>query len=86
MRLGLINSTVAPISASASKRNIENFINSKQQNPKQWRKNKVKASLLDKILAKLGVKTLEETEQAVAEPKAKAEPKAMELNLTDGQT
>ena len=34
LRLGLISSTVAPISASASKRNIENFINSKQQNPK----------------------------------------------------
>lgn len=79
MRLGLISSTVAPISASASKRNIENFINSKQQNPKAMeKKTEVKASLLDKILAKLGVKTLEEAEQAVAE--------AMELNTADGQT
>ena len=87
MRLGLISSTVAPISASASKRNIENFINSKQQNPKAMeKKTEVKASLLDKILAKLGVKTLEEAEQAVAEPQAKAEPKAMELNTADGQT
>lgn len=87
LRLGLISSTVAPISASASKRNIEQFINSKQQNPKAMeKKTEVKASLLDKILAKLGVKTLEEAEQAVAEPQAKVEPKAMELNTADGQT
>ena len=50
------------------------------------KKTEVKASLLDKILAKLGVKTLEEAEQAVAEPQAKTEPKAMELNTADGQT
>ena len=50
------------------------------------KKTEVKASLLDKILAKLGVKTLEEAEQAVAEPQAKVEPKAMELNTADGQT
>lgn len=87
LRLGLISSTVAALSASASKRNIENFINSKQQNPKAMeKKTEVKASLLDKILAKFGVKTLEEAEQAVAEPQAKAEPKAMELNTADGQT
>lgn len=87
LRLGLISSTVAPISASASKHNIEQFINSKQQNPKAMeKKTEVKASLLDKILAKLGVKSLEEAEQAVAEPQAKVEPKAMELNTADGQT
>lgn len=87
LRLGLISGTVAPISASASKRNIEQFINSKQQNPKAMeKKTEVKASLLDKILAKLGVKTLEEAEQAVAEPQSKVEPKAMELNTADGQT
>ena len=87
LRLGLISSTVPALSASASKRNIENFINSKQQNPKAMeKKTEVKASLLDQILAKLGVKTLEEAEQAVAEPQAKAEPKAMELNTADGQT
>lgn len=87
LRLGLISSTVSALSASASKRNIENFINSKQQNPKAMeKKTEVKASLLDKILAKLGVKTLEEAEQAVAEPQAKVEPKAMELNTADGQT
>ena len=87
LRLGLISSTVAPISASASKRNIEQFINSKQQNPKAMeKKTEVKASLLDKILAKFGVKTLEEAEQALAKPQAKVEPKAMELNTADGQT
>lgn len=87
LRLGLISSTIVPLSASASKRNIENFINSKQQNPKAMeKKTEVKASLLDKILAKLGVKTLEEAEQVVEEPQAKAEPKAMELNTADGQT
>lgn len=87
LRLGLISSTIVPLSASASKRNIENFINSKQQNPKAMeKKTEVKASLLDKILAKFGVKTLEEAEQALAEPQAKAEPKAMELNTADGQT
>lgn len=86
LRLGLISSTVSALSASASKRNIENFINSKQQNPKAMeKKTEVKASLLDKILAKLGVKTLEEAEQVVEEPQAKAEPKAMELNTSDGQ-
>lgn len=86
LRLGLISSTIVPLSASASKRNIENFINSKQQNPKAMeKKTEVKASLLDKILAKLGVKTLEEAEQVVEEPQAKAEPKAMELNTSDGQ-
>lgn len=87
LRLGLISSTVAPISASASKRNIEQFINSKQNPKAMEKKTEVKASLLDKILAKLGVKTLEEAEQAVAEPQAKVvEPKAMELNTADGQT
>lgn len=87
LRLGLISSTVSALSASASKRSIEQFINSKQQNPKAMeKKTEVKASLLDKILAKLGVKSLEEAEQAVAEPQAKVEPKAMELNTADGQT
>lgn len=86
LRLGLISSTVAPISASASKRNIEQFINSKQNPKAMEKKTEVKASLLDKILAKFGVKTLEEAEQALAEPQAKVEPKAMELNTADGQT
>lgn len=86
LRLGLISSTVPALSASASKRNIENFINPKQNPKAMEKKTEVKASLLDKILAKLGVKTLEEAEQAVEEPQAKAEPQAMELNTADGQT
>ncbi len=85
LRLGLISSTVPAISASASKRNIESFINSKQNPKAMEKKTEVKASLLDKILAKLGVKSLEEAEQAVAEPQAMAEPMAMELNTADGQ-
>lgn len=50
------------------------------------KKTEVKASLLDKILAKIGVKTLEEAEAAVQGPQAKTEPVAMELNTADGQT
>lgn len=86
IRLGLISSTVPAVSASASAKRIAKFINTNQQNPKAMEKEtKVKASLLGKILAKIGVKSLEEAEQAVAEPQAKAEPKAMELNTADGQ-
>lgn len=86
IRLGLISSTIPAVSASASAKRIANFINTNQQNPKAMEKEtKVKASLLGKILAKIGVKSLEEAEQAVAEPQAKAEPKAMELNTADGQ-
>ena len=50
------------------------------------KKTEVKASLLNKILAKIGVKTLEEAEAAVQVPQAKTEPVAMELNTADGQT
>lgn len=86
IELGLISSTVPAISASASKC-VSSFINTKKSNPKAMeKKTEVKASLLDKILAKLGVKTLEEAEEAVKEPQAKTEPVAMELNTSDGQT
>lgn len=86
IELGLISSTVPAISASASKC-VSSFINTKKSNPKAMeKKTEVKASLLDKILAKLGVKTLEEAEVAVEEPQAKTEPVAMELNTADGQT
>lgn len=85
IRLGLISSVLPAISASAGVR-VSNFINTKQQNPRAMEKEtKVKASLLDKILAKLGVKTLEEAEQAVEDPQAKVEVVAMELNTADGQ-
>lgn len=86
IELGLISSTVPAISASASKC-VSSYINTKKSNPKAMeKKTEVKASLLDKILAKIGVKTLEEAEAAVKEPQAKTEPVAMELNTADGQT
>lgn len=86
IELGLISSTVPAISASASKC-VSSYINTKKSNPKAMeKKTEVKASLLDKILAKIGVKTLEEAEAAVQEPQAKTEPVAMELNTADGQT
>lgn len=89
LRLGLISSTVSALSASASKRNIENFINSKKQNPMaKEQKKEIKASLLDKILAHFGVKSLDEVEQKVDEPQSekKDDVVAMELNTADGQT
>lgn len=86
IELGLISSTVPAISASASKC-VSSYINTKKSNPKAMeKKTEVKASLLDKILAKIGVKTLEEAEAAVQGPQAKTEPVAMELNTADGQT
>lgn len=86
IELGLISSTVPAISASASKC-VSSYINTKKSNPKAMeKKTEVKASLLNKILAKIGVKTLEEAEAAVQVPQAKTEPVAMELNTADGQT
>lgn len=87
MQLGLISAILPAISASAGKA-VSSFINTKLKNPRATmeKKTEVKASLLDKILAKLGVKTLEEAEQAVEEtPQAKVDPVAMELNTADGQ-
>lgn len=85
LRLGLISSTLPAISASAGER-LSSYINTNKKNPKAMeKKTEVKASLLDKILAKLGVKNLEEAEAAVAEPQGKANPVAMELNTADGQ-
>lgn len=92
IRLGLIASTLPAISASAKDR-LSQFINTKQKNPEAMKKDEekteVKATLLDKILAKIGVKNLEEAEAVVTEPQAtaeKTEPVAMELNTSDGQT
>lgn len=86
IELGLISSTVPAISASASKC-VSSYINTKKSNPKAMgKKTEEKASLLDKVLDRIGVKTLEEAEAAVQEPQAKTEPVAMELNTADGQT
>lgn len=50
-------------------------------------KKEIKASLLDKILAHFGVKSLDEVEQKVYEPQSekKDDVVAMELNTSDGQ-
>ena len=89
IRIGLISSTVPAISASAGK-SVSGFINnsSKKQNPMaKEQKKEIKASLLDKILAHFGVKSLDEVEQKVDEPQSekKDDVVAMELNTSDGQ-
>ena len=88
IRLGLISSTVPAISASVGK-SVSSFINnSKKQNPMaKEQKKEIKASLLDKILAHFGVKSLDEVEQKVYEPQSekKDDVVAMELNTSDGQ-
>lgn len=88
IRLGLISSTVPAISARAGK-SVSSFINnSKKQNPMaKEQKKEIKASLLDKILAHFGVKSLDEVEQKVDDPQSekKDDVVAMELNTSDGQ-
>lgn len=85
LRLGLISRTLPAISASAKER-LSSYINSKKKNPKAMEKEtKVKASLLDKILAKLGVRSLDEAEAAMTEPRGKVEAVGMELNTADGR-
>lgn len=88
IRLGLIADTLPAVSASG-KNHISSFINSKQKNPKAMAKEneevKVKASLLDKVLAKLGIKSLDEFEDKEPQASASNAVKAMELNTADGQ-
>lgn len=85
LRLGLISSTLPAISASAKER-LSTYINTKKENPKKMEKEtKVKASLLDKILAKLGVKSLDEAEAVVTGQQGKVAVVGMELNTADGQ-
>lgn len=76
---GLLGSTLPPISASASD-TIVKLINN---NSKTMNKENVtiKASLVDKILAKLGVKSLEEVDTTAEDAKVVS----MELNTADGQ-
>ena len=68
MELGIIGEIIPPISAKV--RTTTNPINMNEVN--------VKASLLDRMLAKLGFKTLDEA--------ASLEIKALELSTADGQT
>lgn len=73
MEMGLIGSVIAPISASKSD---NNFINKKQKKMAEDKSKKVevKASIVDRVLAKLGIKSLSELECG------------MDLSTTDGQT
>lgn len=66
--LGIIGEIIPPISAKART----------TTNPNNMNEINVKASLLDRMLAKLGFKTLDEA--------ASLEIKALELNTADGQT
>lgn len=73
MEMGLIGSVIAPISASKID---NNFINKKQKKMAEDKNKKVevKASIIDRVLAKLGIKSLSELECG------------MDLSTTDGQT
>lgn len=73
MEMGLIGSVIAPISASKSD---NNFINKKQKKMAEDKSKKVevKASIVDRVLAKLGIKSLSELECG------------MDLSTTDGTT
>lgn len=73
IEMGLIGSVIGPISASKS----GNIFFNKKQNQMAEDKNKkieVKASIMDRVLAKLGLKSLSELEFG------------MDLSTTDGQT
>ena len=73
MEMGLIGSVIAPISASKID---NNFINKKQKKMAEDKNKKVevKASIVDRVLAKLGIKSLSELECG------------MDLSTTDGTT
>ena len=73
IEMGLIGSVIAPISASKID---NNFINKKQKKMAEDKNKKVevKASIIDRVLAKLGIKSLSELECG------------MDLSTTDGQT
>lgn len=72
--LGLIGEIIAPASASAKKG--AKFNNKKNiKMAKEEKKVEVKASIIDKVLAKLGIKSLDEFEV-----------KGMDLSTADGQT
>lgn len=83
MEMGLIADTINPISASADNSIIYNNINRKNSKSmaKDEKKIEVKASLIDKVLAKLGLKSLDDIEGS----SDGGNVKAMELTTTDGQ-
>lgn len=89
IELGLVADKLPPISASGS--NSKSIIDKINKNPKAMAKGKdekkieVKGSLLNQILAKLGIKA--ETEDTPsAEGASEDTPKAMELETSNGDT
>lgn len=95
IELGLVADKLPPISASSS--GSKSIIDNINKNPKAMTKGKdektieVKGSLLNQILAKLGIKAEVETETPSAEGGENAEgsgdtAKSMELETSDGET
>lgn len=95
IELGLVADKLPPISASSS--GSKSIIDNINKNPKAMAKEKnektieVKGSLLNQILAKLGIKAESETETPSAEGGDNAEgsgdtAKSMELETSDGET
>lgn len=95
IELGLVADKLPPISASSS--GSKSIIDNINKNPKAMTKGKdekkivVKGSLLNQILAKLGIKAESETETPSAEGGENAEgsgdtAKSMELETSDGET
>lgn len=81
--IGLIGSTLPPISASASENPISKYMN---KMAKEDREIKVKASIVDKVLAKLGIKSLDEVDDKTTAQEPNTAPVAMTLNTSDGET
>lgn len=76
MEMGLIGSTIVPATAKANKQN-NNIINHQNSKAMAEKKIEVKQSLLDKMLCKLGLKSVDD---------AAASLLGMVLNTADGQT
>ena len=76
MEMGLIGSTIVPATAKANKQ-INNIINHQNSKAMAEKKIEVKQSLLDKMLCKLGLKSVDD---------AAASLLGMDLNTADGQT
>lgn len=76
MEMGLIGSTIVPATAKANKQN-NNIINHQNSKAMAEKKIEVKQSLLDKMLCKLGLKSVDD---------AAASLLGMDLNTADGQT
>lgn len=76
IEMGLIGSTIVPATAKANKQN-NNIINHQNSKAMAEKKIEVKQSLLDKMLCKLGLKSVDD---------AAASLLGMDLNTADGQT